>query len=257
MNIGIIGCGHMGSAIAKALIAKRYRVLVSNPKKPGKKLKWTTDNCEVVKRTSAIFIAVRPSIVESVLKEIAPHLTKRHIIISIAAGIPLAKLKQWSKNHPKIARVMPNLPAQVCDGVSVWKTANGITKKEKTLLIRLLNSFSQPIEVRSEKLIDVATAISGSGPAYVAAFLESMTAVAEQNGFSKNDARNLALQTVDGALDYIEETGVGFSELKKSVQTKSGTTEAAFKVLRKKKWQRIFEEAMSAAYQRAQTLKNS
>lgn len=259
MRIGIIGCGHMGSAIAKALLTKKNGVYASNPEKPhliktlskneAKKFHWVIDNVTVVKKTAVIFVAVKPEVVQQVLNALRPFLRKNHIVISIAAGIPLKKLYMWSGHHQKIVRVMPNLPAQVFEGVSVWK-AQGLQRKEKKLIQHFLNSFGVSIEVQKENLIDVATALSGGAPAYVAAFLESMAKTAQQKGFSKESARTLAFQGLYGSAIYIKKAGIDFSDLKKAVQTKGGTTEAAFKMLTKKKWQGILESALIAGYKK-------
>lgn len=257
LKIGIIGCGHMGSAIAKALISKKVgKVFVSNPIKPHINAKWTTNNCEAVKNAAIILLTVKPDTVQIVLKEIKPALKPNQILISIAAGIPLKKLAEWSQNHKKIVRAMPNLPAQIFSGMSVWKTSSSINKKEKQPVKNLLNSFGKEIEVKDEKLIDIATAVAGGGPAYTAAFLESMASVAEKIGFSKTDARLLSLQSVYGSVLYIEKTGLDFAEVKNAVQTKGGTTEAGFKVLKKHNWQKILEKALLAGYKRTQKLSN-
>lgn len=255
MRIGIIGCGHMGSAIVKALLAKGVdKVSVSNLKKPPFNVNWSTNNKEIAQNANIILIAVKPDIVRSVLNEIRPVLKNNTIIISIAAGIPLKKLISWTKNHKKIIRVMPNLPAQIFEGISVWKASPGINKQEKQAVARLLNSFGKSLEVKNEDLINIATVISGGGPAYVAAFLENLADAAQKIGFSKLDARLLALQSVYGSVLYIEKTGLDFTEVKEIVQTKGGTTEAGFKVLKKKSWQKILEKALFAGYKRAREI---
>lgn len=283
MKIGIIGCGHMGSAIAKALLAKGAgAVWISDPVKQGCPVKaghllfsgtrpagiklskkeqkspcWTVDNCEAVKKTDIVVIAVKPDIVQSVLAEIQLFLRKNQILISIAAGIPLQKLAKWSGRHKKIVRVMPNLAAQVLESMSVWKASKGLNKKEKQIVARLLNSFGKSLEVKNEDLIDIATAVCGGGPAYTAAFLESMAQAAQSIGFSSQDAKTLALQSALGSIIYIEKTGIDFSALKNAVQTKGGTTEAGFKVLRRKNWQKTLEQALLAGYKKARGMQKS
>ena len=255
MRIGVIGCGHMGSAIAKALLAKDVgKVFVSNLKKPPFKINWTTDNKTLAQNADIILIAVKPDAVKSVLNEIKPVLKNNTIIISIAAGIPLKKLTNWTKNHKKIVRVMPNLPAQVFEGMSVWKASSGVNKGEKQIVAQLLNSFGKSIEVKNEDLINIATAVSGGGPAYTAAFLESLADAAQKIGFSKTDARSLALQSAYGSILYMEKTGLDFAEVKDIVQTKGGTTEAGFKVLKKRNWQKTLEKALFAGYKRAREI---
>lgn len=261
MKIGIIGCGHMGSAIAKALTSQKHFVIAGNPEKPKIKFvknekeffKWTIDNPFVVSNVDMIFIAVKPNLVQQILYEIKSCLKPNQIIISIAAGIPLEKLKRWSGFHGKIVRVMPNLPAQVFAGISVWKS-QGLKSNEKKAANAVLKTFGRTIEVKNENLIDMATAISGGGPAYTAAFLESMFSAAKKTGFSEKQARELALQTVLGSISYLEKTSIDFEKLKNAVQTKGGTTEAGFKILKKKKWQNTLEKAFFAGYEQAKKL---
>jgi len=260
-KIGIIGCGHMGSAIAQALLGKGMTVWASNqhtphlkPSAPQKKnFHWTVDNDEVVDNVDIVIIGVRPANVPEVLQKITPRLASHHLIISIAAGVSLKTLKRAAGGHKKIVRVMPNLPAQIFEGVSVWK-AEGLSVQEKKTVHSLLESFGVSLEVKNEDLINTATAISGGGPAYTAAFLESMAHSAEESGFSSDDARVLALATVYGSVAYLAETGMKFGDLKNAVQTKGGTTEAGFKVLKKKKWQEALELAFKAGQKRGQEL---
>lgn len=263
MNIGIIGCGHMGSAIAKALLNKKMgKVFASNKTplhielSPAQKndFEWTIDNVDIVDKCELICLAVRPADVKEILAKIKKGL-KNQILISIAAGVSLKKLSTWSGGHKKIVRVMPNLPAQVGEGMSVWKFASKLSGADKKLVEDFLNSFGKSLEVSDEKLIDIATAVSGGGPAYTAAFLECMADSCEKIGFKKDAARELALQTVIGSANYIRKTGAEFSLLKKLVQTKGGTTEAGFAVLKKKSWQKILKNAFFAGYKRAQKLK--
>src|SRR3989338_7326676 len=171
MGIGIIGCGHMGSAISKALLNKKFgHVWASSRSKPAialsggekKFFHWTQDNKKIVKETNIVFIAVRPFSVQEVLAQISPLLKKNQILISIAAGIHIEKLKKWSGGHKKIARIMPNLPAQVLEGISVWKTA-GLDGKEKRAVAKLIGTFGESLEINDEKLIDYP--VSGVAPA--------------------------------------------------------------------------------------------
>lgn len=241
----------MGKAICEALVAKTYHISVSNPVNPRVAgAKWNPNNKKAARNVDIIFVCVRPHVVPEVLQEIAPVLQPRQLVISIAAGVSLAKLKKYSGDHKKLVRVMPNLAVQVSDSMSAWKSI-GLNKREKALIAKLLGSFGKALEVKNEQMINAATAISGAGPAYVAAFLESMARAAQKYGFSKSASRLLALQTIDGTEDYIEKTGIEFSALKKAVQTKGGTTEAAFKVLKRGKWQKVFEKALNAAYKKA------
>lgn len=245
----------MGSAIAKSLHKNNFSVLVSqhhNPRLRG--IPWTRSNHEAAKKSDIIFIAVKPGIVQSVLQEIAPALRPSHILISITAGITLKKLQKWSGGHKKIVRVMPNLAAQVSESASLWKATNGFSTKEKKAVKNLLNTFGKSAEAKNENMISMAGAVTGCGPAYVAAFLETLADFIEKSGFPKETARMLAIETVDGTLDYLKETGADFGALAKAVQTKGGVTEAAFKVLKKHNWQKNLTKALFAAYKKTKQL---
>lgn len=247
----------MGSAIANALLTqpKKVKLYISNPSKPKLKgnFTWSSDNTTTATKGEIIFVAVKPGIVESALRDISPRLDKNQILVSIAAGIPIKKISAWSADHSKIVRVMPNLPVQVFAGVSVW-IAKGINSKEKNNIKALLQTLGHEIEVKKESMIDSATAASGGGPAYVAAFLESLANFAKKSGFSAIEARNLALTTLIGSAKYISETGIDFAELKNAVQTKGGTTEVGFKVLKSKKWQEILKKALTEATRHARKI---
>ena len=258
MRIGIIGCGHMGSALGKAFLARGEKLYISGRHKPAlakeKSVEWTVDNRAIALSTNIIFIGVKPGMVQTVLEEIAPLLKPRHLIISIAAAVTLKKLQQWSGGHKKIVRVMPNLAAVVGESMSMWKGLPSLSKKEKNQAQKLLESFGVALEVKNENLIDATSTVAGCGPAYVAAFLESMEKMLLKNGISKKDARAIAVQTLYGTTKYFKESDMPFAVLKNAVQTKGGITEAAFKVLTKKKWQQIFEEGMQAALTKTKEL---
>lgn len=260
-SIGLIGCGHMGSAIVSALLSKKIPVIASKRTKPKISLSkitrplftWTVDNKRLVNEVDIVVIAVKPSDVAAVLQEIAPLLSKNHVLLSIAAGVSIASLKKNSGNHSKIVRVLPNLSSQVLKGVSVWKALPSLTSSEKKIISELLSSFGRAIEVSQEDLIDKAI-VSGCGPAYTAAFLETLAMAAKNFGYSDQQARTMALETVMGAAEYLQKTGMDFGALKNAVQTKGGVTEASFKVLNAKKWQQILQEACNAAYRRVEEM---
>ena len=145
---------------------------------------------------------------------------------------------------------MPNLPAQIGEGLLGW-ISHGLSAVEKKMTQRLLSLFGTAIQVKKEDMINAVTAVSSSATAYVFAVLESLERAAVSHGFGKKEARTLALQTLIGSSKYAALQKEDFGVLKGMVQTKGGTTEAAFKILKKKKWQWILEKAMTAAYEKA------
>lgn len=222
MHITVIGGGHMGSAIAKALIAKKIgTVKISTPHKPTFRVSWTPNNSQAIKNADSIIIAVKPAVVMSVLQEISPHLNSNQIVISVAAGIPLKKLTRWTSGHKKIVRTLPNLPAQVFEGMTIWKATPSLTSSDKKIIQRLLNAFGKSIEVKNEDLIDAGCAVSGCGPAFCAAFLDTLSSFAKQSGFTADEAREMALQTLSGSIAYMQKTGVEFDALARADSTLS------------------------------------
>lgn len=263
-KIGIIGFGHMGQAMSHALIAQGWHVVASDLGSPKNhpycckdKISLLGSNLDVLRGVSVVILAVRPFQMKDTLDEVKDYLIKTGdshlpLLISIAAGISLKFLMKES-GIKKIARVMPNLPAQIGQGMSVWKSV-GLMKQEKNLVKKILRSFGKEIEVSDENLINAATAISGSGPGYVFAFLDALQKSAEKLGFSKEQARMLAIQTVLGSTEYAKKSSDEFDLLTSRVATKGGTTSAAFKVLKKIKWQKNLMNAILAAYAKAKEL---
>lgn len=244
----------MGGAIAQALLSKKNSVQLSTPHKPSFKISWVANNTQVVNRADFIIIAVKPGVVARVLQEITPYLTPSQIVISVAAGISLNKLQKYLSGHKKIVRTLPNLPAQVFQGFTLWKASPGISSAAKKTMTNLLSAFGESIEVKNEDLIDSGCAVSGCGPAFCAAFLDTLATFAQKSGFSKSQAREMSLQTLLGTALYIQQTGVEFGVLAKAVQTKGGVTEAAFKILNKKGWQKILSSALDSAYKHSKRI---
>lgn len=259
--ISIIGFGRMGKAIIHALKQNGFKkILISDGEK----------NIEVTKKAKIVILAVKPFVISKILQEISTFLRNDQFLISIAAGIPLKSMSEEvalvppqrdpalgvirPTSQPKIIRVMPNLPAQAGYGMSVWKSLKKLRAQEKKLVKKILGAFGEEVEVKNENLIDAATAVSGSGPAYVFAFLDALSRTAKRLGFSKETARRIALQTVLGGVKFAEKNTFNFEKLVKQVKTKGGTTEAAFKILEKNHWGKILEKAVIKAYKRAREL---
>lgn len=266
-KIAILGCGHMGQAMAHGLLQAGFRHLwLTNHHEQrfveffkahtaccGKKsFTLSTNNQKAVQKSDYILICVRPFQIKDVLNDLKSIFKKSQILISVAAGTSISALQKWS-GHKKIVRVMPNLPAQIQLGMSVWKAVH-LMKNEKITVRSILSAFGEEIEVKNEDFIDAATAISGSGPAYVFAFLEALEKSAIQFGFKPPQAQTLALMTLHGSTVYASQQTDDFGVLKEKVKTKGGVTEAAFTILDKKGWQKILQEGVKNAYKRVKQI---
>ena len=267
MKITIIGGGNMGQAIARALKenleVKSAEVMVSdvNPNKlenlKDLEVKLTDKNPEAVDGANVVILAVKPQHLNDLLDEIKPHISENQIIMSIAAGVKMGKIKD-KLEHKKIVRVMPNLPAQIGKAASVWMAEPAVSGNGKQVVRDLLKCFGKEYEVTLEEQIDVATALSGSGPAYVFRFIECLANGAIFLGMPEELAVDLAMQTVYGSVKYAQNSKLTSQEelqvLQHKVASKGGTTEAALDYLDEVDFEKDLTYAVKKAYKKAKEL---
>ncbi|MGA2915663.1 MAG: pyrroline-5-carboxylate reductase [Sedimentisphaerales bacterium] len=277
-KIGFIGAGNMAEAIIKGIIdAKVYKskdIIVSDirPQRVKflcNKYKVTSagDNCKLAKTAGTIVLSVKPQNMPQVLDEIKGAIGRNILIVSIAAGITTNRIRRTLGNIP-VVRVMPNTPAligQGAAGIYATKKAQGKLKDIK----RIFSAVGIVEEVDNEKLLDVITAVSGSGPAYFFLLMEEMIKSAGKLGLKKDIAEKLVLQTAKGAGLLAVEAAKknqtlaslrgrsGPDILRKNVTSPGGTTEAALKVFSKHNFEKMVNEALSAAAKRSRQLSGS
>lgn len=244
----------MGQAMAKALVqdGSWAVTLVDRPDKKIKSIsgtKLTKSLEDGLRRAQVVLLAVKPQDGKIALANMRGLIPSSAILISIMVGATLKGLERES-GHTKIIRAMPNMPAQIGLGMTVWCATRVIQAAQKKLVQKLFESFGEAQEVKQEQLVDVATAISGSGPAYVFALAEYMTAAGIQLGLTHADAQRLATQTLLGASQLLKESGEDPGLLRQKVTSKKGTTEAAFKVFANKQTKQIYIAALKAAFAR-------
>lgn len=259
MQIGIIGAGNMGSAIAKALIENKVvnkkELIVSDTdenKLKNMDCKTTLNNKKLIEEAEIIILAIKPQSFEIAGNELKGNLSGK-LIISIMAGISLKKLEKTLKT-PHIIRSMPNTPALVSKGMTVFFASPSVTEHQKVLAKEIFRAFGKELEVMSEDLIDAATAISGSGPAYVFYLAENIEAGALNLGFSETEAKLLTAQTLLGASSLLVKTGEEAGTLRKKVTSPGGTTEAAMKMFKKGKLDKWIRKAIESTYNKAKEL---
>lgn len=258
--IGIIGCGNMGQALIKGLKKKGQgsRLLIFDKDKrklssikKTYRIKTAKSLEDLVSASKIIIIAVKPQDVSGVLAT----LRKAHssqLIISIAAGITTAFIEKRIGARVRVIRAMPNLAAKVSMGICALAKGRRATKADLAKTQNIFKSVGSCI-VLSEKQIDAATAISGSGPGYIYYFLYCLQSAATKLGFSKEIARSLTFQTAKGAVTLLSSKD-DFLKLVNQVASKGGTTQAALKFLEKKKFKAAIEGATKAAKERAKKL---
>ncbi|MFH1045434.1 MAG: pyrroline-5-carboxylate reductase [Candidatus Omnitrophota bacterium] len=265
MKIGIIGCGNMGSALLRGILAKRlapnqaiFCFDKDRNKLKGVRAQFSITVCasisELVRKSEVIIVAVKPGDVALVLADFTGSLEGK-LIVSVCAGIP-TRMYERVLGKVAVARVMPNLPAQIGQGISALSMGRFTGARQKKTALLLLSAVGEVVEVK-EHLINAVTAISGSGPAFFFYLAELMIATARQLGLDETTAKRLVLKTALGSALLLEQTTQRPQVLRQLVTSKEGTTEAAFKVLTKKKIQSIFTLAIKAAAKRAKGLEKT
>lgn len=264
-NITFIGAGNMARALIVGLVSVGYspeKLTASNP--PNDELHsfqqqfgihLLDDNREAVQSADIVILAVKPNTLLSVCKELRDLIIqKRPLIISIAAGVSTDTLSRYLDPSLSIVRAMPNIPAAVSAGATGLFSNERTTSEQRNQAEALFRAVGITVWVDHEKEMDLITAISGSGPAYYFLMMEAMQETAQRMGLASESARLLSLQTVLGAARMAMESQHDVSELRRSVTSPNGTTAAAIRVFEKGKLKQLFDDAVSAAFQRAQEL---
>ncbi|HLF17432.1 MAG TPA: pyrroline-5-carboxylate reductase [Candidatus Omnitrophota bacterium] len=257
-RIGIIGGGNMGSAIISG-IRKKYALRVCE--KDAKRRAFLKDKFRlsaqdlktVVESSNVLILAVKPQDFDAILGETKRYISKRHLVISIAAGITTRYIEKRLGKGVRVMRTMPNLPAQVGMGMTGICKGKNATRQDAQVTEKLFQRIGFTIHT-DEKFMDAVTAVSGSGPAYVFYFVESFVKAAQRLGFSQKVATGLIMQTLRGSLNLLVASNDDAATLRQKVTSKKGTTEAALKVFQKKDYQVIFSDALKAARKRAKEL---
>jgi pyrroline-5-carboxylate reductase len=264
-KLGLIGAGNMAGALVKGLLAtRRYRardVWASDSEARQLRrirrqfgIEAAPDNPTLVRDSAVVVLAVKPQVMDAVLAEIRPAVTRRQLFISIAAGITLARLEQALGPQARVVRVMPNTPALVGAGMSVAVRGRRATAPDAQLVAALFGGVGEVVQVKDEALMDAVTGLSGSGPAYVYRFAEGMIAGALAEGLDERLARRLTYQTIRGAALMLQETGRSPEELRTMVTSPGGTTLAGLQALEEAGFASGVAGAITAATRRSREL---
>jgi pyrroline-5-carboxylate reductase len=261
MKVLIVGYGNMGKTYANSFISSRFikpediHVMVRNDNFSAMeigipKVNITSMPSEKISEFDIIILAVKPQDFEVLAASIRPYLKDSQIVFSVMAGITLAKLES-QLSCSKIVRCMPNIPTQIGMGMTVFTASANVDRKELFIIQNLINTTGKSVYVENEKLINAATAISGSGPAYVFYFMQSMINAAVDLGFNESEAELLVNQTFMGSVAIQNSYSLSNEEWIKKVASKGGTTERALQVFEKESLENAIVEAVKAANQRA------
>lgn len=263
-NIGLIGCGAMGSALAKGMIKKggvnpsTVYLYDINPDRQNKlaselKAKATKDYRELVSSCRIIFIAVKPQDTTSLLGIISPNINNEHIIISIAAGITINFMKNCLPADTKIIRLMPNTPCLIGEGTIIISLGEMVSKKEFFEVENLLKPLGITLRL-PEKLMDAATGLSGTGPAYVFLFIETMIDAGVSVGIRRDVASKIVIQNVVGSARMLQANSKHPAELRNTVTSPAGTTAAALHIMEDSGFRSCLLKAIIGATKRSEEL---
>ena len=208
------------------------------------------DNLEAASGADLVVLAVKPQDLGPVLSQLKGSMGTDQAALSIVAGARMSTLSQ-GLGHGAVVRVMPNTPAQVGSGMTLWTCSSGVSDGQREMTRAVLSSFGEQIYVSDEKYMDMATALSASGPAYVFLFIEALIDAGVYVGMPRDMARTLALQTVFGSARLVMETGRHPAELKDMVVSPGGTTAEALRVLEEQGVPAAIVAAVDAAFKKS------
>ncbi|MGI5816478.1 MAG: pyrroline-5-carboxylate reductase [Armatimonadota bacterium] len=262
-RLGVIGTGVMGRALLNAAIrggVVSASEVIASDVSPSCRLEAeklgcaaTDDNATVVMSAESLLVAVKPQMIREVLAGIREHLHGGQLLISIAAGVPIAALQEAAGDAARIVRVMPNVCCTVGEAASAYATGPGVSDAQRQFVADLLGAAGEAVEVE-ERLIDAVTGLSGSGPAFAAIFIEALTDGGVKAGLSRDQAQRLAAQTVLGAARWVLDNDGGPARLKDLVSSPGGTTITGVAALEGRAFRAAVIEAVTAAADRAREL---
>lgn len=270
LDIALIGCGKMGQAMLRGWLKAKIenRIYILDPAGLPEEFEAYTPNPITFFKDPAKFaaqnpqvdlyvMAVKPQIMDDVCRSIAPAVSEKSLVLSIAAGQTIAAFeKRFGANQP-VVRAMPNTPAAIGKGISAAAANAHVSDEQKAQAGTILQSVGQVEWVNDEALLDPVTAVSGSGPAYVFYLIEALAKAGEESGLPHAFAMKLARQTVIGSAALAEvEADTAASKLRENVTSPNGTTAAALNVLMNGDWQTTLTKAVAAATKRSKELSN-
>ncbi len=263
-TIAFIGGGVMGEAMIRGLLAQGSvepgQIIAADPwaervveliEKYG--IRGTEDNREAAEAGQIVVLSIKPQSMPYVLPEIRGHLRRQDLLLSIIAGAPIRKLADGAA-HAAVVRSMPNTPAQIGQGITVWTATPEVTEEQRGQAQAILQSLGQEIYVEEEDYLDMATALSGSGPGYVFLFMEALIDAGVHLGFSRRIAEELVFQTMLGSVEYARRSGKHVAELRNQVTSPGGTTAAALYHMEKGGLRTVMSRGIWAAYERSRQL---
>ena len=259
-TIATVGSGVMAEAMIAGLLRGALvapeRVIASHPRPERREvleraygIRTVADNLEAVRDADVILLGIKPQMLNKVGREIGPHLRRGQLVLSVLAGATTAALT-GILGHDQVVRSMPNTPARIGKGVTVWYATPATSETQRAQAGALLSALGMQLEVDDEKMVAMATAVSGTGPTYVFLVMEALIDAAVHLGFPRHVAHDLVIETLEGSTLFAKQSGMHPAELRNMVTSPGGTSAAALHELESGRLRTVLSEAVWAAFRR-------
>ncbi|MBI2776987.1 MAG: pyrroline-5-carboxylate reductase [Chloroflexi bacterium] len=259
-TIATIGSGVMAEAIITGVLRGRLvdpsQVVASHPRPERRDelaathgIRSVASNVEAIEGADVIILAIKPQMLGRVAREIGPHLRPGQVVLSVLAGATTRALTA-ALGHAQVIRSMPNTPARLGKGMTVWFATPEVSTDQRAQAAALLGALGKELEVDDEKLVAMATAVSGTGPTYVFLVMEALIDAAVHLGFPRHIAHDLVIETLEGSTLFAKQSGMHPAELRNMVTSPGGTSAAALHELESGRLRTVLSEAVWAAFRR-------
>jgi pyrroline-5-carboxylate reductase len=263
-TIATVGSGVMAEAMIAGLLRGELvspdQIVASHPRPERRdqlraeySIRVASDNVEAVEAADIVLLGIKPQMLAKVGREIGPHLRRGQVVLSVLAGATTAALI-GTLGHDQVIRAMPNTPARLGRGVTVWYATPDTIPDQRLQAATLLGALGVQIEVDDEKMVAMATAVSGTGPTYVFLVMEALIDAAVHLGFPRHVAHDLVVETLEGSALFAKQSGMHPAELRNMVTSPGGTSAAALHELESGRLRTVLSEAVWAAYRRTNEL---
>lgn len=263
-HLSFIGAGAMGTAMIGGLLDRHLIApdAITASDKHHERLhavrerfhiQTTQDNQTAARRGQVVVLAIKPQVLPAVFADLRGSIPPSALVLSIVAGARIDSIRRGLR-HEAIVRTMPNTPAQVGEGMTVWTATAAVSPAQRAQATAILEALGHQLYVEDESFLDMATAVSGTGPSYVFLLMEALIDAAVHLGFSRADARELVVQTVRGSAVFAERSSVHPAEMRNLVTSPGGTSADALYQLEKGGFRTVLSKAVLAAYQRSVAL---
>ena len=259
-TIATVGSGVMAEGIIAGMLRGRLvepgQVIASHPRAERRDqlaeahgIRTAASNLEAIDGADVIILAIKPQMLGRVGREIGQHLQPGQLVLSVLAGAT-TKALTTALNHDQVVRSMPNTPARLGKGMTVWFATPQVTAEQRAQAAALLGALGAQLEVDDEKLVAMATAVSGTGPTYVFLVMEALIDAAVHLGFPRHMAHDLVIETLEGSTLFAKQSGMHPAELRNMVTSPGGTSAAALHELESGRLRTVLSEAVWAAFRR-------